>query len=227
MRPSTVPQTAQDLEFEYAIARELIRNAVAGARAGWRGIPRGDLLPAMRPIIGAGAVLASVIDPGIGALLMLDALQPVGISELQLDPYGVIAALGGVAYLEPLAVVQVLETGGLFRLGTAISPLGNTRDSKAMDVTVRIGDRTVQRSVPAGGIQVIDLPTGQKGRVTIKLSSGLTLNGKREVTLDVEGGAAGLILDGRGRPFSPPKDIERRAQVLPRWYGAVRSDNKG
>ncbi len=227
LRPSTVPQTAQDLEFEYAIARELIRNAVAGARAGWRGIPRGDLLPAMRPIIGAGAVLASVIDPGIGALLMLDALQPVGISELQLDPYGVIAALGGVAYLEPLAVVQVLETGGLFRLGTAISPLGNTRDSKAMDVTVRIGDRTVQRSVPAGGIQVIDLPTGQKGRVTIKLSSGLTLNGKREVTLDVEGGAAGLILDGRGRPFSPPKDIERRAQVLPRWYGAVRSDNKG
>jgi uncharacterized protein (TIGR01319 family) len=227
LRPSTVPQTSQDLELEYALARELIRNAVAGARAGWRGIPRGDLLPAMRPIIGAGAVLGSVIDPGIGALLMLDALQPVGISELRLDPYGVIAALGSVAYIEPLALVQVLETGGLFNLGTAISPLGITKDSKAMDVTVKIGGRTIQRSVGAGTIQVIDLPSGQKGRVTIKLSSGLTLNGRREVTLDVEGGAAGLILDGRGRPFSPPKDIERRAQVLPRWYAAVRSDSKG
>ncbi len=226
LRPSTVPQISQDLEFEYAIARELIRNAVAGARASWRGIPRGDLLPAMRPIIGAGSVLAQAIDPGIGALLMLDALQPVGVSELRLDPYGVIAALGATAYVEPLAVIQVLENGGLFNLGTAISPLGTTRDSKAMDVTVRAPDRTLQVSVPMGGLQVVDLPSGQKARVTIKLSSGLTLNGKREVSLDVEGGAAGLILDGRGRPFSPPREIERRAQILPRWYAAVRSDNK-
>ncbi|MEP7287625.1 MAG: glutamate mutase L [Chloroflexota bacterium] len=228
LRPSTVPQSAQDLEFEYAIARELIRNAVAGARASWRGIPRGDLLPAMRPIIGAGSVLAQVVDPGIGALLMLDALQPVGVSELQLDPYGVIAALGGAAYVEPLAVVQVLETGGLLNLGTAISPLGRTREKTAMSVNVRMaGGRTVQRNIPAGTLQVIDLPSGQKAQVTIKLGVGLTLNGKRDITLTVEGGAAGLIFDARGRPFSPPREIERRAQVLPRWYAAVRSDNKG
>jgi len=226
LRPATVPQISQDLELEYAIARELIRNAVAGARASWRGIPRGDLLPAMRPIIGAGSVLAQAIDPGIGALLMLDALQPVGVSELRLDPYGVIAALGAAAYVEPLATIQVMDSGGLFNLGTAISPLGKTRDSKAMDVTVRTAERTVQLSVGMGNLEVVDLPSGQKARVAIKLSSGLTLNGKREVTLDVEGGAAGLILDGRGRPFSPPSQVERRAQILPRWYAAVRSGNK-
>jgi len=226
LRPATVPQTSQDLEFEYAIARELIRNAIAGARPSWRGIPRGDLLPAMRPIIGAGSVLAQAIDPGIGALLMLDSLQPVGISELQLDPYGIIAALGGAAYVEPLAVLHILETGGLLNLGTAITPLGKTRDSKAMEVLVQTADREVHKSVATGALEVIDLPTGQKARVTIKLSSGLTINRKRDFTVEVEGGAAGLILDGRGRPFAPPRDVKLRAQVLPRWYAAVRSDNK-
>jgi hypothetical protein len=81
--------------------------------------------------------------------------------------------------------------------------------------------------VANGAVNIIDLPSGQKAQVKIKLSSGLTLNGKREVNLNVEGGAVGLILDGRGRPFSPPKELERRVQVLPRWYAAVRSDNKG
>src|SRR5258708_23001088 len=103
LRPSTVPQVSQDLELEYAMARELIRNAVAGARASWRGVPRGDLLPAMRPIIGAGSVLAQAVDPGIGALLMFDALQPVRVSERRLHPCCLIQAPGAYADADPLA----------------------------------------------------------------------------------------------------------------------------
>jgi hypothetical protein len=179
----------------------------------------------MRPIIGAGSVLAQVIDPGIGALLMLDSLQPVGVSELWLDPYGVIPALGAVAYVEPVAVVQVLESGGLLHLGTAICPLGKASGgSTAMDITIKYADgRTAQRTVRGGSLQLIDLPTGQKAQVTIKLGRGLTLNGRRRVTLNLEGGAAGLIFDGRGRPIHVPKDIGRRSELLPKWYSAVRS----
>jgi hypothetical protein len=225
LKPSSVPQTSQDLEIEYAMTRELIRHAVAGARTAWRGIPRGELLPAMRPIIGAGSVLAQAIDPGIGALLMLDSLQPVGVSELWLDPYGVIPALGAVAYVEPVAVVQVLESGGLLHLGTAICPLGKASGgSTAMDIAIKYADgRTAQRTVRGGSLQLIDLPTGQKAQVTIKLGRGLTLNGRRRLTLNLEGGAAGLIFDGRGRPIHVPKDIGRRSELLPKWYSAVRS----
>jgi uncharacterized protein (TIGR01319 family) len=222
LHPSTVPQTSRDLEFEYAIARELIRNAVAATRSGWRGVPRGDVLPQMRPIIGAGSVLAQAVDPGIGALLLLDSLQPVGVSELRLDPYGVIAALGAIAYVEPLAVVHVLESGGLLNLGTAISPSGRPGGSTAMDVTVRYADgQTARHQVASGTLQLVSLPTGQKAQVAIKLGRGLTINGMGRVALTVEGGVAGLILDGRGRPIPVPREIERRAEVIPKWYEAV------
>jgi uncharacterized protein (TIGR01319 family) len=225
LKPSTVPQTPQDLEIEYAMARAMIRNAVANARMGWPVSQRGDLLPAMRPIIGAGSVLAQSIDPGISALLLLDSLQPIGVSELRLDPYGVIAALGSIAYVEPLAVAQVLELGGLLNLGTAFSPLGRPQAATAMQVTVkRANGQTTEHEVKSGTLQLVELPTGQKAQVTIKLSRGLTLNGKSRLTLNVEGGAAGLIFDGRGRPIAVPKEVEKRAELLPRWYAAVRSN---
>jgi hypothetical protein len=176
----------------------------------------------MRPIIGAGSVLAQAVDPGIGALLLLDSLQPVGVSELRLDPYGVIAALGAIAYVEPLAVVHVLESGGLLNLGTAISPSGRPGGSTAMDVTVRYADgQTAGHQVASGTLQLVSLPTGQKAQVAIKLGRGLTINGMGRVALTVEGGVAGLILDGRGRPIPVPREIERRAEVIPKWYEAV------
>jgi hypothetical protein len=93
-----------------------------------------------------------------------------------------------------------------------------------MDITIKYADgRRAQRTVRGGTLQLIDLPTGQKAQVTIKLGRGLTLNGRRRVTLNAEGGAAGLILDARGRPIHVPKDISRRSELLPKWYSAVRS----
>lgn len=222
LRPATVPMMPRELEIEYAIARELIHAAVATSRAGWRGVPEGELLPAMRPIIGAGALLAQPINPGIGALLLLDALQPVGVVELKLDPYSVMAALGVIAYLEPHATVQVLESGGLLALGTAICPLGRLTSGTAMQVSVKYpGGRTLDTEVEAGTLKRIALAAGQKAQVTLNFGRGLSLNGRRRVTLTLEGGAAGLILDGRGRPLSPPRDVERRAATLPKWYSAV------
>lgn len=223
LRPHTIPQTSQELEIEYALAREMARHAVADARQAWVGVPYRETLPAMRPIIGAGSILAQAVNPGVGALLMLDALQPVGISELRLDPYGVIAALGAIAYVEPLAVVQVLEAGGLLNLGTAISPSGRPPGGTAMEVTVKRRDgQTTKHTVSGGTLSLIELPTGQKAQVTIKLSRGLSLDGRSRVTLTLEGGAAGLILDARGRPLSVPKALEKRAELLPMWYNAVR-----
>lgn len=225
LRPATVPQSPEDLEMEYALTREVIRTALSTARQSWRGVDRNAALPTMRPIIGAGAVLSQVLEPGISALLLLDALQPSGVTDLRLDPYGVIAALGGIAYLQPLALVQVLEAGGLLSLGTAICPDGKPGAANAMTVTVKYASgRTVQRTVESGGLRAIELPSGQKATVTVQCERGLTLNGRRKVTLTVEGGAAGIVFDGRGRPLVIPTDISRRKDLLPRWIAGVRAE---
>ncbi len=227
LHPATVPQSAAELEMEYALTRELIRSALDTAREAWGRSERGGYLPALRPIIGAGAALSQVVDPGVSALLLLDALQPVGVTELKLDPYGVIAALGGIAYLEPRALVQVLEAGGLLDLGTAICPTGHATGANAMTVTVKYeSGRTVQRTIARDSLRTIELPSGQKATVTVKLERGLSLNGRRNrnQTFTVEGGAAGIVFDGRGRPLIVPDDLANRKETIPRWLESVRAE---
>lgn len=224
LKPGTVPMTDHDLEMEFAITREVIRLALTETRQNWPGnAAKSVLLPPMNPVIGAGAVLTQSMEPGLSAMLLLDALQPTGVTNLRLDPYGVIATLGAVAYLEPLVAVQVLESGGLLNLGTALSPEGQTRSSDAMEVIVKYADgRTVKRLIPNNSLKLIDLSGGQKAQLQIKLARGLTINGKRRLKVEVEGGAAGIICDTRGRPLKLPTDIAKRKEVLERWYAGAR-----
>jgi hypothetical protein len=41
------------------------------------------------------------------------------------------------------------------------------------------------------------------------------------VTREARGGAAGLMLDGRGRPLQLPVDAKARVAALTRWHQAV------
>jgi hypothetical protein len=225
LRPSTVPQSGNDLEIEYALTRELIRMAGNASKTRWGVvIPIIDALPPIKQIVAAGSVLAQTINPGIGALLLLDALQPVDIVRIQLDPYGVIPALGSLAYLQPLASVQVLENGGLLDVGTAICPVGKAPNGVAVTATITYSSgRSETREIMGGAVKAISLPIGQKAQVHLRMR-GLRVNGKSNLTVQVEGGAAGLIIDARGRPFTPPAKIEDRLTALPEWYAGVRGE---
>jgi uncharacterized protein (TIGR01319 family) len=221
LRPATIPEISRELEIEYALARELIRAAMQTSRQGWQGVPLNAPLPPMQPIIGIGSVLAQPINPGMGALLLLDALQPQGVVDLRLDPYGVMASMGSLIHLEPLAVVQVLETGGLLNLATAICPSGKPSGT-ALEARVTYADgRSREVRLPSNTLRVVPLPLGQKAQVSVKLGRGLRLNGKRRLTFQAGGSAVGLIFDTRGRPFALPRELSRRAEILPKWYEAV------
>ncbi len=223
LHPATVPETQRDLEIEYALVREAIRSAVATAREAW-GAASSVGLPPLSPVIGMGSALASPVNPGLSALLLLDALQPVGVTAFRLDPYSLMAALGSIAYVEPLAVVQVLETGGLTKLGTAICPAGRTGSGTAIEAAITFENgRKMSLAIPSGELRAVALGVGQKAALTLKLGRGLTLNGKNRVALTVEGGTAGLLFDARPRPLTLPKDVAGRAALLPKWYAAVQA----
>lgn len=220
-RPTTIPAVQHDLELEGAILREIVKMAVNGARHAWNGraIPN--------RIIAAGGGLAVEHNPALGALLLLDGLQPTGVITIHLDPFGLIPALGAVAYLDSAAAIQTLDSG-ILPLITAICPDGRASGSVAMEVIVKYaGGREIGRSVPAGSLRLIPIPAGQKARVTIKLSRGLSLGGKRRVTIDVESGTTALLCDGRGRPISLSRDVNRRAANLQKWYAAIRGQEGG
>lgn len=221
LRPGTIPATPEELQIEQALARAIIRALAASARASW-GAPQGDVLPTFDPIIGAGAILTEAPTPGASAMLLLDALQPEGITDLALDRANLLSAAGVIAYLKPLITVQVLETTGMLPLGMAFSASGQARYGRAaMQVQVQPeSGPTINHTVRSGELWLAPVPPGVAARVTVRMHSGLTLGGKRRIRQRVVAGAAGIIFDARGRPLRLPRPRDRAARLL-RWQAAV------
>ncbi len=221
LRPATVPGTTEEMLIEQALAREIVRELVTDARPMW-GTGESALLPHFHPIIAAGAVLTDAQHPAMAAMLLLDALQPVGLADLYLDPYNLVASLGVVAYLKPLVTVQALESGGLVHLGTAFCPLGRKRRGrKAMKVQIRYGNKQkLTHVVRSGEIWRAPLLPGEPVEVRVQLGRGLSIAGKRRLKRRMVTGVAGLIFDARGRPLAMPRPRDRAAQLMA-WLQAM------
>ncbi len=232
-RPQTLPADVNDLHLENALAREALAAALRSAQAGWPASVRGgrsDLLPRMDLIVGGGAVLSRAPRPSLAALILLDALQPVGITNLMLDPHHLLAALGALAYTHPIAVIQSLDSA-LLSLGTVVTAVGEARPGAVVcRATLRVAreaplggaaGRDAERNVEvkAGSLEVMSLPLGQEGKLTLKPRGGIDVGfgPGRGKTITVTGGAAGLLLDARGRPLVFPKAADQRQQLVAEW----------
>ncbi len=228
-RPGTIPMTQRALFLEHALVRAALRHALNGARPVWT--PDDALddlnapLPAFERVIGAGAAITDTGRPGIGALLLLDALQPVGVVRLQTDPAALIPALGALAKLNPGAVVQVLDAGGLEELGTAICLSGQPRQgAPAVTVTIRREDgEQSSHTIDGGTLALLPLPIGMRAQVRVQARGG-QINGRRALRFDVTGGTAGLIVDARGRPLPLERTLRARAAQIVAWYAQVTGD---
>ena len=226
LNPGTLPTEPDDLHIEYALARQVIRSALFLARAGWpavRGQHASAQMPPLEPIIASGGALSRAPRPGYAALVLLDALQPVGVSTLVLDPYSLTPAMGAAAGPLPMATVQVLESGSFVSLGTAVSVVGKGRLGRPV-LRLRLdredGGGSVEGVVRFGQLVVLPLSQGQHGRLTLRPERGFDVGfggpGKAGA-LRVAGGAVGLIIDARGRPLQLSTDPVRRRESNQKW----------
>jgi hypothetical protein len=231
LRPHTVPSDKEDLQLEHALARYALRAAVRRARADWPDDapgPRAEGLPWFSLIVGSGAVLGQAPRPGLAALLLLDGLQPTGVTRLLLDPYHLAAALGALARHHPVAVAQLFDSMALLELGTAVSLLGGGPMVRAGDVVLQAklveeGGDEKEVDVHAGTIEVLPLGLGRTGKLTLRprptINAGFGLGRGRTITL--KGGAVGIILDARGRPLALPKAADKRYEALLAWQARL------
>lgn len=226
--PASVPQEAEELWLEQSIVREVIREAIWAARPTWRpgkAQPYPQLTPLFDPILVGGGALAAAPRPGPLALMVLDAVEPIGISTLLLDIHGLAPVLGAVAMLKPLAAVEVVDNGGLVNLATVIAPVGTARKG---EVILRMGVQyekggSLKVEVPYGSLEVLPLPPGEeavlelrpRGRIDVGLGPGRS--GKRRV----RGGLVGLMVDARGRPLQLPADPYTRIAQVQQWLWDV------
>jgi hypothetical protein len=227
--PQTVPATAEDLRIEMAVVRELIRAAVRTASPSWRvpfSWPWAGMLPPMASILASGAAFTNLPKPGFAALLLLDAFQPPGVTNLILDAQSMICSLGAAARVNPLAVVQVLDSPAFPKLCTAICPVGKSHPGEpVLRYRLQYADgRQVRGDVHFGTIDTIPLPLGQKAQITIQLHRhfDLGLGGYGQGgSFAVEGGLAGLVIDARGRPLAFESDHAKARKQQDDWLTQI------
>jgi hypothetical protein len=227
--PQTIPATAEDLRIEMAVIREMIRATVRAAMPSWRvpfTYPWAGLLPPITSILGSGSAFTNVPKPGYAALTLLDALQPPGVTNLILDAQNMICALGAAGRVNPLAVVQVLDSPAFPRLGTAICPVGKSHmGDPVLRYRMQYADgRQIKGDVHFGMIEVVPLPLGQKAQINIQLHRhfDLGMGGYGQGgTFAVEGGLAGLIIDARGRPLVFESDHAKNRKLQDDWLTQI------
>ncbi len=227
--PSSIPQIERDLWLEQAVAREAISRTLDLARPGWQpGVAEvyPGLMPLCDTIVVAGGVLGKAPRPGQAALILLDALQPIGISTLVLDADGLAPALGNVAKIKPVAAVEVLDAGGLTNLGTVVSPVGESRPGDTV-LTMRVSydsGRELDIEVRHGDLEIVPLPVGQEAVLDLSPRGGFDVGagGRGEGgRWRVSGGLVGLIVDARGRPLRLATETEQRREEMRQWLSTV------
>ena len=226
MRPASIPQVPRELWLEQALAREALRTTLATARPGWK--PGGaqlypHIMPLCDTIVVSGGVLAYAPHPGQAALIVLDGLQPTGITTLVLDKHGLAPLLGSAAAIKPLAAVETLDSGSFVNLATVVTPVGGQarRGDTILKVHVTYDDGSAfSVEVRYGELEVLPLPPGQQATLELhplrRFDVGLGKPGKGGKQR-VNGGLAGLIIDARGRPLRFSRNPERRQAQMQQW----------
>jgi hypothetical protein len=226
--PSSIPATKDEQALAQAIARQALYLAVRTAQKDFPPQARptqNGVMPPFDLILGAGGVVSEGTSLGQSLLLLLDAIQPVGILPVLLDQNNLLPLLGVAASRSHYLPVQVIESGAFIGLGTVISVIAAASyGDQVVRARLSYADGTEARAeVKFGGLEILPLPNGQTARLSLqpfhRADAGLGPGKSGVVT--VTGGALGVVIDARGRPLQLPSDPVRRRELMKRWSYAV------
>ena len=215
--PDGLPQDRDTLAIEQAFARAALSLAYQQFLARYPDYDR----PA-EPILVSGGMFSQAPSAGQALLMLLDSLQPVGVTTVMLDQNSLSAALGAVAGFNSVLPVQILESGAFLNLGKVICPVSEARyGTPVMRVKIeyeRGNDTSLE--VNKGSITVLPIQAGQAARIYLQgLNHTLIDPRSRKSSLNIKivGGACGAVIDARGRPLVLPPDDARRRDLLKKW----------
>jgi hypothetical protein len=222
--PASLPVTQEELAVEQALAIQAMYLAISDASQKFPPeIPHSapGLLPWFEPIVASGNVLTKPTR-GQSLLMVLNALQPVGVTTVALDRNNLASALGAAADINPLLTVQSLDAGNFHNLCTVISPFGSApHGTPVLRVRVTYADGSqTSTEVKFGTLETIQLPVGQSAGLHLqplhRFDVGMGGPG-RSGSVKVIGGSLGVVIDARGRPLRLPTDPARRSDMHKRW----------
>ncbi len=245
VRPTTIPQTLYHLVLEQALAREALRLSFAHHKSLARKIEeekvdvfstRSSVKKAsgeeiidmmnLNMLVGSGGILSHAPRRAQAALMLLDAFQPEGVTELAVDSIFMMPHLGVLSSVHPDVAIEVFEKDCLVRLGTCVAPVGEVKPGRPL-ATLKIvmpDGQIVEEKVMAGEMKVLPLPVGKEVTCRIDPAHGSVNVGAgrgRHVDTVLHGGYVGIVLDGRGRPIVIPESPVERIKHLTSWIEAM------
>jgi uncharacterized protein (TIGR01319 family) len=232
IRPTSIPQTIEDLLLEQAVCREALRLSLkhhASLAVGLvgkqqqRGIAdifsqqsnRYDLVDRLKLdlVIGSGGVLSHAPKRIQAALMMIDGFELEGLTALAVDSIFMMPHLGVLASVHKNAAQEIFKHDCLVNLGLALVPLYNPtlKDGSELVKITFNGDSLGILKV--GEVLVYSDIKLKQGKLRIEpLSKEVEIGAGKGQALErqVEVGECGLICDGRNRPTRFLNDLEER-----------------
>jgi len=222
--PSTIAATKEDLAMSQAVSRQALYLAMQSAR---RDFPRKvasikpTLTPLFDPILAGGGALSDASRPGQSLLMILDSLQPVGLTTVILDQNNLLPLLGAAAAQNNILPVQVIDSGAFLSVGTVVVPVVSANYGTPILRATLVYENGSEARVDLkyGSLETLPLSSGEVGKLTIQCLRGADVGfgPGRGGTLSVTGGALGVVFDGRGRPLNLPADAVRRRELIKKW----------
>ena len=251
IRPTTVPQSMDELKIEQAIAREALRLSFIQHKSfavNLKGVQKertisdafeqsdsGLSLVDMMDLdllVGSGGVLSHAPRREQSTRMLIDAFLPEGITQLAVDSIFMMPQLGVLVNIDQQdlaenahkAALEVFNKDCLVRLGTCIAPVGNAKPGAIM--------LTGELTMPDGSNQQVELHQGQLLSIpahyeainaTLRPAKGFDIGAGKseEISTIIYGGVVGLVFDGRGRPFNLPVEKDKRIEDLTAWSNAM------
>jgi uncharacterized protein (TIGR01319 family) len=244
IRPTTIPQTLQELVIEHAVAREALRlglvhhrsiattlKGVRGEVAFLRGITTQAIVESyidmmkIDIVAGTGGLLSHAPRRVQSLMILNDAFLTEGVTMMFQDSVFMMPHLGVVSTVHKDAAWQIFDLDCLIRLGTIVAPHGEPNPSEvALDIILEMPDGdTVKESLKGGEVKKITLAERQVAKATIQPGGILDIGAGpgHELVTNIEGGVVGIVLDTRGRPLVLPEDSETRKAALMKWINAL------
>ncbi|MDC8448061.1 MAG: glutamate mutase L [Nitrospira sp.] len=244
IRPTTIPQTLDELQIEQAIAREALRLALIHHKSlatGLKGVQQertisdvfeqqtsGKTLIDMLQldlIVGSGGILSHAPRRIQSMLMMVDAYEPMGCTRLSVDSIFMMPHLGVLSTINEKAATDVFVRDCMIYLGTCVAPIGQEKDGDpCADFEITWPDgKTTKEQLKFGELRLFPLESGKQATIKVQPTKHVNMGAGAgtAITKEVHGGVVGLLLDGRGRPLRLPVEQPARVAALTKWFDAV------
>ena len=238
IRPTTIPQTLEDLKIEQALAREALRLSFIQHKefaVSLKGIQQertisdtfdqkmtGETIVDMLKldlIVGSGGVLSHAPRRSQAMRMLIDSFLPQGITELAVDSIFMMPQLGVLSTFHEKAAIEVFHKDCLVKLGTCLAPIGQYSKGKdLLTYSFNIDNEIHEGILKFGQIILINASLGMHSckiiperNVDLGFGKGQIFEG------DINGGEVGIVLDGRGREIKFLNDDSSRINQILEW----------